>query len=44
MDSKDDVWNASEMEEYEDAEGNVVKKKVYEDLKRQGLWDDGSNK
>ena len=36
-DSKKDTWDASEMEEYEDSEGNVVKKKVYEDLKRQGL-------
>ena len=30
-------WRADEDEEFEDEEGNVFKKKTYDDLKRQGL-------
>ncbi|XP_039250520.2 splicing factor 3A subunit 3-like [Styela clava] len=30
-------WNPDQEEEYEDSAGNVVSKKTYEDLKRQGL-------
>jgi splicing factor 3A subunit 3 len=30
-------WNASNEEEFEDSEGNVLNKKTYEDLARQGL-------
>ncbi|XP_041354967.1 splicing factor 3A subunit 3-like [Gigantopelta aegis] len=30
-------WRAEAEEEYEDSQGNVVSKKTYEDLKRQGL-------
>ena len=33
-------WKADIEEEYEDSSGNVVSKKIYEDLKRQGLlWE-----
>ncbi|KAH7474850.1 Splicing factor SF3a60-like protein [Phytophthora ramorum] len=32
-----EVWNASNEEEFEDSEGNVLNKKTYEDLARQGL-------
>ena len=30
-------WQGEQEEEYEDSMGNVVNKKTYEDLKRQGL-------
>jgi splicing factor 3A subunit 3 len=30
-------WRADQEEEYEDSTGNVVNKKVYDDLRRQGL-------
>jgi splicing factor 3A subunit 3 len=30
-------WQPDTEEEYEDSSGNVVNKKTYEDLKRQGL-------
>ena len=33
----DDAWKPDHEEEYEDSKGNVVNKKTYEDLKRQGL-------
>ena len=32
-----DRWKADMEEEYEDSSGNVVNKKTFEDLKRQGL-------
>ena len=32
-----EVFQAAEEEEYEDSHGNVINKKVYEDLKRQDL-------
>ncbi|CAM9576924.1 unnamed protein product, partial [Sphacelaria rigidula] len=30
-------WNAEDQEEYEDGEGNVLNRRTYEDLARQGL-------
>jgi len=30
-------WRADQEEEFEDSTGNVVNRKVYNDLKRQGL-------
>lgn len=30
-------WNAEDNEEYEDREGNVLNRRTYEDLARQGL-------
>jgi len=33
----EDAWKPDHEEEYEDSKGNVVNKKTYEDLKRQGL-------
>lgn len=30
-------WQPETEEEYEDSQGNVVNRKTYEDLKRQGL-------
>jgi len=33
----DEAWKPDHEEEYEDSKGNVVNKKTYEDLKRQGL-------
>jgi splicing factor 3A subunit 3 len=30
-------WQPEQEEEYEDSQGNVVNRKTYEDLKRQGL-------
>ena len=33
----DEAWKPEQEEEYEDSQGNVVNKKIYEDLKRQGL-------
>lgn len=30
-------WNAEDNEEYEDGEGNVLNRRTYEDLARQGL-------
>jgi len=30
-------WNADELEEFEDSEGRVMTKRVYEDMARQGL-------
>ena len=33
----DEAWKPDQEEEYEDSKGNVVNKKTYEDLKRQGL-------
>jgi len=32
------AWKPEQQEEYEDSKGNVFSRKVYEDLKRQGLW------
>jgi splicing factor 3A subunit 3 len=32
-----EVWNASNEEEFEDSEGNVLSRKTFEDLARQGL-------
>ena len=37
MDQANTGWNPEENEEFEDAEGNVMIKKTYLDLKRQGL-------
>ncbi len=34
---QDEAWRPEQEEEYEDSAGNVVNKKIYEDLKRQGL-------
>ena len=36
-DQKQREWNPAEMEEYEDAQGNVMSKKTYKDLERQGI-------
>ena len=33
----DERWMAEAEEEFEDSQGNVVNRKTYEDLKRQGL-------
>lgn len=33
----DEAWKPEQEEEYEDSQGNVVSKKIYDDLKRQGL-------
>jgi splicing factor 3A subunit 3 len=33
----EDAWATENEEEYEDSLGNVVNKKTYEDLRRQGL-------
>ena len=33
----DEAWKPDQEEEYEDSKGNVVNKKTFEDLKRQGL-------
>lgn len=33
----DEAWKPEQEEEFEDSAGNVVNKKIYEDLKRQGL-------
>lgn len=33
----DKTWNADKDEEFEDSEGNVMNRKTYEDLARQGL-------
>ena len=33
----DEAWKPEQEEEFEDSQGNVVNKKIYEDLKRQGL-------
>ena len=33
----DDAWRANEDEEYEDSQGNVLNKKTFMDLARQGL-------
>lgn len=30
-------WVSELEEEYEDSKGNIINKKIYEDLKRQGL-------
>jgi len=38
-DLKDKSWVPADDEEFEDKEGNVMSKKVYADLKRQGLAD-----
>lgn len=32
-----ELWNAEDNEEYEDGEGNVLNRRTYEDLARQGL-------
>lgn len=37
MQKQQERWVPEQGEEYEDSQGNVVTKKVYEDLKRQGL-------
>ena len=37
MQKFEDAWKPDHEEEYEDSKGNVVNKKTYEDLKRQGL-------
>merc|ERR1712100_359644 len=37
MDEKNSAWNPEEQEEFEDANGNVIIKKTYMDLKRQGI-------
>lgn len=34
---QDEAWKPEQEEEFEDSQGNVVNKKIYEDLKRQGL-------
>ncbi len=34
---QDEAWKPEQEEEFEDSAGNVVNKKIYEDLKRQGL-------
>jgi splicing factor 3A subunit 3 len=34
---KDEVYDAEAEEEYEDSEGNVLNRRTYEDLARQGL-------
>ncbi|TRY70565.1 hypothetical protein TCAL_06117 [Tigriopus californicus] len=34
---QDEAWKPEHEEEFEDSQGNVVNKKIYEDLKRQGL-------
>lgn len=34
---QDEAWKPDQEEEFEDSQGNVVNKKIYEDLKRQGL-------
>jgi len=34
---QDQAWKPEQEEEFEDSQGNVVNKKIYEDLKRQGL-------
>ena len=34
---QDEAWKPEQEEEYEDSQGNVVNKKIFEDLKRQGL-------
>ena len=34
---QEEAWKPEQEEEYEDSQGNVVNKKIYEDLKRQGL-------
>ena len=34
---QDEAWRPEQEEEFEDSQGNVVNKKIYEDLKRQGL-------
>eukprot|EP01095_Lingulamoeba_sp_RSL-Kostka_P009967 TRINITY_DN3499_c0_g1_i1.p1 TRINITY_DN3499_c0_g1~~TRINITY_DN3499_c0_g1_i1.p1 ORF type:complete len:493 (+),score=176.23 TRINITY_DN3499_c0_g1_i1:25-1503(+) len=34
---KQQTWNPDEDEEYEDGKGNIINKKIYNDLKRQGL-------
>ena len=34
---QDEAWQPEQEEEFEDSQGNVVNKKIYEDLKRQGL-------
>jgi splicing factor 3A subunit 3 len=36
-DSDKGEWKAEEAEECEDAEGNVMSRRLYEDLRRQGL-------
>ena len=33
----DQAWKPEQEEEFEDSQGNVVNKKIFEDLKRQGL-------
>ncbi len=33
----DEAFKPDQEEEFEDSQGNVVNKKIYEDLKRQGL-------
>eukprot|EP00095_Tigriopus_kingsejongensis_P005292 maker-scaffold758_size101577-snap-gene-0.25 protein:Tk05292 transcript:maker-scaffold758_size101577-snap-gene-0.25-mRNA-1 annotation:"splicing factor 3a subunit 3" len=33
----EEAWKPEQEEEFEDSQGNVVNKKIYEDLKRQGL-------
>ncbi|OQS07776.1 splicing factor 3A [Thraustotheca clavata] len=32
-----ETWNKANEEEFEDSEGNVLNKKTYQDLERQGL-------
>merc|ERR1712113_282485 len=34
---QEEAWKPEQEEEYEDSQGNVVNKKIFEDLKRQGL-------
>ena len=34
---QDQAWKPEQEEEFEDSQGNVVNKKIFEDLKRQGL-------
>jgi splicing factor 3A subunit 3 len=34
---KEQMFNPDEEEEFEDSEGRVMNRKVYQDLKRQGL-------
>lgn len=34
---QDEAWKPDQEEEFEDSQGNVVNKKIFEDLKRQGL-------
>lgn len=37
MDRETERWNAENEEEFEDSAGNVINRRIYDDLRKQGL-------